>query len=56
MARPLRITYDSAVHNVTVRYNDRRNMLYTDGNRKLFIDRLAETFRLYENRFIFSPS
>lgn len=56
MARPLQITYDSAVHNVTVRDNDRRNMLYTDGDRKRFINRLAESVRLYENRSIFSPS
>lgn len=56
MARPLRITYDSTVHNVTVRDNDRRNMLCTDGDRKRFINRLAESVRLYENRSIFSPS
>ena len=56
MARPSRITYDSAVHNVTVRDNDRRNVFHTDGDRKRFINRLAEGVRLYENRSTFSLS
>ena len=54
MAPPLQIAYDSAVHNVTVQDNDRRNMLYTHGDRKRFINRLAESVRFYENRSIFS--
>lgn len=56
MTKLLRITYDSAVHNVTVRDNDRRNMLYTDGDYQRFINRLAESIRFYENRSIFSLS
>ena len=48
--------YNSAVYNVTARDNDRHNMLCTDGDRKRFINRLAESARLYENRSIFSPS
>jgi len=56
MARPLRLTYVSAVYTVTVRDNDRRNMLCTDGERKRFINRLAGSVRLYESRPIFSPS
>ena len=56
MARPIRTAYDNAVHNVTVRDNYCRDMFYTAGGRERFINRHAESIRLYEHRYIFSPS
>jgi len=50
MARPLRITYEGAVHHVTVRGNDRRRIFRTDGDREHFINKLAESVRLYDVR------
>ena len=50
MARPLRITYEGAVHHVTVRGNDRRTIFRTDRDREHFINKLAESVRLYDVR------
>ena len=50
MARPLRITYEGAVHHVTVRGNDRRNVFCTDRDREHFVNKLAESVRLYDIR------
>jgi len=50
MARPLRITYEGAVHHVTVRGNDRCTIFRTDRDREHFVNKLAESVRLYDVR------
>jgi hypothetical protein len=50
MARPLRITYEGAVHHVTMRGNDRRNIFLTNWDREHFLTKLAESVRLYDIR------
>ena len=50
MARPLRITYAGAVHHVTIRGNDRRTLFLDSGDYPYFLDKLAESVRLYEIR------
>ena len=47
MARPLRITYEGAVHHVTVRGNDRCTIFRTDRDREHFVNKLAESVRSY---------
>ena len=50
MARPLRITYEGAVHHVTVRGNDRCTIFRTDRDREHFIDKLAESVHQFDIR------
>ena len=42
MARPLRIEYDGALYHVTSRGNERKMIFKHDGDRKLFVDTLAQ--------------
>jgi putative transposase len=42
MARPLRIEYDGALYHVTSRGNERKAIFKNDGDRKLFLDTLAQ--------------
>jgi REP element-mobilizing transposase RayT len=42
MARPLRIEYDGALYHVTSRGNERKAIFKDDGDRKLFLDTLAQ--------------
>lgn len=42
MARPLRIEYDGALYHVTSRGNERKPIFKHDGDRKLFLDTLAQ--------------
>ncbi len=50
MARPLRISYEGAVYHVTIRGNERRAIFRTDGDREYFLNKLAESVRLYDVR------
>ena len=50
MARPLRISYQGAVHHVTIRGNDRRTIFLVNGDRERFQDKLGESVRLYDIR------
>ncbi|HJP54023.1 MAG: transposase [Rhodospirillales bacterium] len=43
MARPLRIEYPGAVYHLTARGNAREDIFLDDGDRRLFLDLLAET-------------
>ncbi len=45
MARPLRIEYPNALHHVTSRGNDRRDIFVTDSDRRAFVELLAEVVR-----------
>ena len=42
MARPLRIEYDGALYHVTSRGNERKAIFKHDGDRKMFLDMLAQ--------------
>jgi len=48
MARPLRIQYPGAVYHVTCRGNDRKNMVKDDGDRKQFVQILAQSVAIYD--------
>lgn len=41
MARPLRTDFPGAVHHVTSRGNERRDIFYDDGDREMFLSFLA---------------
>jgi putative transposase len=47
MARPLRIEYDGALYHVTSRGNERKAVFKTDGDRKLFLDTLAQIIKQF---------
>jgi putative transposase len=47
MARPLRIEYDGALYHVTSRGNERKAIFKNDGDRKLFLDTLAQVSRRF---------
>ena len=50
MARPLRICYEGAVYHVTVRGNERRAIFLSNEDRERFMQKLAESVRLYDVR------
>jgi hypothetical protein len=47
MARPLRIEYDGALYHLTSRGNDREAIFKNDGDRKLFLDTLAQVIKRF---------
>jgi REP element-mobilizing transposase RayT len=47
MARPLRIEYDGALYHLTSRGNDRKAIFKNDGDRKLFLDTLAQVIKRF---------
>ena len=50
MARPLRMTYEGAVHHVTIRGNERRAIFLSTIDHERFNQTLAESVRLYDVR------
>ena len=47
MARNLRVEFEGAIHHVTVRGNNRRNLFVDDKDRVRFLDRLAEEVEIH---------
>lgn len=50
MARPLRICYEGAVYHVTIRGNERRAIYLSSDDHGRFMQKLAESVRLYDVR------
>ena len=44
MARPLRLSFENAVYHITSRGNRRENIFYSDKDKKVFIEKMSETF------------
>ncbi len=47
MARPLRLSFDDAVYHLTARGNRRDNIFYSDKDKKVFLEKMNETFAKY---------
>ena len=50
MARNLRVEFEGAIHHVTVRGNNRRNLFVDDKDRVRFLERLAEEVETHNVR------
>lgn len=50
MARPLRLAYEGAVYHVTARGNEQKPIFRDDGDRGRYLNKLAESVRLYNVR------
>ena len=48
MARPLRIEYPGAFYHVMSRGNSRQDIFITDGDRKTFLDGLADSREIHD--------
>jgi len=44
MARPLRLSYENAVYHITARGNRKESIYYSDNDRRVFLDKLGETY------------
>jgi len=47
MSRPLRISFDNAVYHITARGNRRDKIFYSDGDKKIFLQKMDQTFLKY---------
>ncbi len=47
MARPLRLSFENAVYHITARGNRKENIFYGDDDRRIFLDKTAETCDKY---------
>jgi putative transposase len=47
MARPLRLSFENAVYHITARGNRKEPIFYKDEDRKVFLDKINETFLKY---------
>ena len=47
MARPLRLSFENAVYHITARGNRQEPIFYNDDDRKMFLDKIRETFLKY---------
>jgi REP element-mobilizing transposase RayT/DNA-binding MarR family transcriptional regulator len=47
MSRPLRISFNNAVYHITARGNRRDKIFYSDGDKKIFLQKMDQTFLKY---------
>ena len=47
MARPLRLSFESAVYHITARGNRKENIFYSDKDKNIFLEKMNETFKKY---------
>ena len=47
MARPLRLSFENAVYHIMARGNRGESIFYSDGDKKVFIDKMNEAFEKY---------
>jgi len=47
MSRPLRISFDNAVYHITARGNRKEKIFYSDEDRKVFLQKMGQTFLKY---------
>jgi len=47
MSRPLRISFDNAVYHITARGNRKEKIFYSDDDRRVFLQRMDQTFLKY---------
>jgi len=47
MSRPLRISFDNAVYHITARGNRREKIFYSDNDKKVFLQKMDQTFIKY---------
>ena len=47
MSRPLRISFDNAVYHLTARGNRREKIFYSDDDKRIFLQKMDQTFLKY---------